>query len=68
MISLKKSFVYKDLCYLMSLWSVKLPLPSTYVKIGNILILMKTKIGELQYEVVHLDDNAVLLHYDIAQM
>lgn len=26
MISLKKSFVYKDLCYLMSLWSVKLPL------------------------------------------
>lgn len=29
---------------------------------------MKTKIGELQYEVVHLDDNAVLLHYDIAQM
>ena len=25
MISLKKSFVYKDLCYLMSLWSVKLP-------------------------------------------
>lgn len=25
MISLKKSFVYKDLCYLMILWSVKLP-------------------------------------------
>ncbi len=29
---------------------------------------MKTKIGELQYEVVHLDDNAVLLHYDIELM
>jgi hypothetical protein len=26
MISLKKSFIYKDLCYLMILWSVKLPL------------------------------------------
>ena len=25
MISLKKSFIYKDLCYLMILWSVKLP-------------------------------------------
>ena len=26
MISLKKSFIYKDLCYLMILWSVKLPI------------------------------------------
>ena len=29
MISLKKSFVYKDLCYLMILWSVKLPMIAT---------------------------------------
>ena len=30
MISLKKSFIYKDLCYLMILWSVKLPLRHSF--------------------------------------
>ena len=42
MISLKKSFVYKDLCYLMSLWSVKLP-DGSIQKIGHNVILCAPK-------------------------
>ena len=36
MISLKKSFIYKDLCYLMILWSVKLP-DDIVIKAGDLV-------------------------------
>lgn len=50
MISLKKSFVYKDLCYLMSLWSVKLPTLGQASRISGVnpadLVVLKTHLNK----------------------
>ena len=49
MISLKKSFIYKDLCYLMILWSVKLPSETIYRPLHETMIvqLKQLKIKDL---------------------
>lgn len=63
MISLKKSFIYKDLCYLMILWSVKLPMYLILMKQSHItmyktqlLVLITQQVQDLvkQAQEIHL--------------